>query len=401
MRQGLGSILPVGSLALVTISGGAGIVMADAAAEMGLDVSPMPEDAQADLKQLVPFAAPRNPVDVTAHFFNDLSLIPNFTKLMLERGDYDGMIGFWMSVAWIPYSSPPPCLAGLKQAMAGQKDKLFMQTVVAPEEIIQEYEEAGFPCFEDPSRAVVAMAGLMYFGEAFATSRSSIVELPDVQEIPEGLIGELQAKEILHAAGLPMLIDQLATSAAEAEQLAIEIGGPVALKIAAPDLLHKTDIGGVLLDVRPADAAVGFEKLLSGTKALVGKKIDGVLISPMVEDGIDCLLGGKIDPVFGPMVLFGLGGIYTEILNDKAMRRAPVDQETASAMIDEVKAAALLKGTRGRSSVDLDQLASVIAKFSNVIAAIADQIETVEINPLRALPDRLIGLDAVIIKRTN
>ncbi len=392
-------IYPTGRrLGLVTISGGAGIVMADTAEEMGLDVAPMPDDAQADLKKLVPFAAPRNPVDVTAHFFNDLSLVPRFTELMLERGNYDGMIGFWMSVAGSPILAEP-LLAGLKQAMAGYSDKLFIQSVVAPPEIVRAYEAAGFPCFEDPSRAVVAMAALMHFGEVFATKRPSAPAVSIVEKLPPGPIGEHQAKAILKTAGLPILTDQLATTAKDAEQLAAALEGPVALKIASPDLLHKTDVGGVLLDVQPANVASGFEKILVSVQTLVPEKIDGILVSPMIEDGVDCLLGGRIDPVFGPIVLFGLGGIFTEILDDKVLRTAPVDSKTARKMIDEIKGSALLKGARGRPAVDLDALASVIARFSCWVAALADQIDTVEINPLRALPDRLIGLDAVIVKR--
>lgn len=391
-------IYPTGrKLGLVTISGGAGIVMADTAAEMGLNVAPMPDDAQADLKKLVPFAAPRNPVDVTAHFFNDLSLVPRFTELMLERGNYDGVIGFWMSVAGSPILAEP-LLAGLKQAMEGHKKKLFIQSVVAPIEILRAYEAAGFPCFEDPSRAVVAMAALMHFGEVFAAKVPSAPETPNAETLPEGPIGEHQAKAAFQAAGLPMLVDRLATTAEEAEQLAA--AGPVALKIASPDILHKTDIGGVLLDVQPSEAAAGFKQIMANAQALVPKmRVEGVLVSPMVEDGVDCLLGARIDPVFGPVILFGLGGIFAEILDDTALRLAPLDVETARKMIDEVKGSGLLKGARGRPPCNLDALASVISRFSCWVAAMADQIDTAEINPLRVRPDRVIGLDAVIVKR--
>lgn len=391
-------IYPTGKkLGLVTISGGAGIVMADTAADMGLDVAPMPDDAQADLKKLVPFAAPRNPVDVTAHFFNDLSLVPQFTELMLERGNYDGIIGFWMSVAGSPIMAEP-LLAGLKQAMKSHKEKLFMQAVVAPPDIIQAYEAAGFPCFEDPSRAVVAMAALMHFGEVFTTTAPAAPDIPRVGKLPKGLIGEHQAKALFQAAGLPMLMDQLATRAKEAERLAAT--GPVALKIAASDILHKTDIGGVLLNVQQNDVVAGFEKILANVQTFAPEKhVDGVLVSPMIEEGVDCLLGARIDPVFGAVIVFGLGGIYAEILEDTSLRLAPVDDETARKMIDEVKGASLLKGARNRPPADLDALATIISTFSCWVAAMADQIETVEINPLRVLPDRVIGLDAVIVKR--
>ena len=392
-------IYPTGKkLGLVTISGGAGIVMADTAAEMRLDVAPMPEDAQVELKTILPFASPRNPVDVTAHFFNDLSLVPRFTEIMLKRGDYDGMIGFWMSVAGSP-TLAAPLLAGLRESMAGQSDRLFIQSVVAPIEILREYEAAGFPCFEDPSRAVVAMAALMHFGEAFGIVRPSTPELPDVEPLPLGPIGELQAKAAFAAAGIPMLLDQLATSALESDRIAKAIDQPLALKIASPDILHKTEIGGVLLDVQPGDAAAGFEQIISNAQTHGLANIDGALLSPMIEDGIDCLLGGKIDPVFGPIVLFGLGGIFTEVFDDTALHLAPFDREIARGLIDEIRGSDMLKGFRGQPPSDLDGLAAVISRFSLWVAAMADQIETFEINPLRVLPDRVIGLDAVIVKR--
>jgi acyl-CoA synthetase (NDP forming) len=393
-------IYPTGKkLGVVTISGGAGIVMADTAAEMGLDVAPMPEHAQAEMTRLVPFASPRNPVDVTAHFFNDLSLVPRFTELMLAQGGYDGMIGFWMSVAGSPILAEP-LLAGLKQAMAGHGDKLFFQSVVAPTEILRAYEEAGFPCFEDPSRAVVAMAALMHFGDVFARTRPMAPSPSAVEALPAGPIGEHRAKAIFQAAGLPLMTDQLATSAEQARRLAAALDGPVALKIAAPDILHKTEIGGVLLHVEPSDAAAGFKQIMATAKArLPAATVEGVLVSPMIEDGVDCLLGARIDPVFGPVLLFGLGGIFAEILDDTALRLAPVDRDDARRMIDEVKGAALLKGARGGPASDLDALAAVISRFSCWVAAAADQIDTAEINPLRVLPDRVIGLDAVIVKR--
>ncbi|MDT8343199.1 MAG: CoA-binding protein, partial [Thermohalobaculum sp.] len=138
-------IYPAGRrLGLVTISGGAGVLMADAAEDAGLDVAPMPADAQAEIKAVVPFASALNPVDVTAQFFNDLSLVPRFTRAMLERGHYDGLIGFWTSVAGSPILAAP-LLKSLTEAMKGREDQIFLQSVIAPDEIRRAYEDAGFP----------------------------------------------------------------------------------------------------------------------------------------------------------------------------------------------------------------------------------------------------------------
>jgi acyl-CoA synthetase (NDP forming) len=393
-------IYPAGKrLGLVTISGGAGVLMADAAADHGLDVAPMPEDVQAELKQILPFAAPRNPVDVTAQFFNDLSLVPQFTKAMLDRGGYDALIGFWTSVAGSPVLGDP-LLAHLTDTMKDYRDRLFLHVMLTPEEMKKSYDEAGFPSFEDPTRAIVAMAALMGFGEAFAKGTAPAPEMSDFPPLPDGTLGEREAKAVLAAAGLPVVADRLAASASEAVAAGKELGGPVAMKIASPDILHKTEAGGVKLGVAAGDAAAVFDSISASAKAHAPKaRIDGVLISPMIEGGVDCILGAKVDPVFGPVVVFGLGGVFTEVLNDVSFRRAPFCETTAHEMIDELKGVALLKGARGQPPADLGALAAAISRLSVFASAHGDAIDSVEMNPLRAMPKGCIALDALIVKK--
>ncbi|MEM7500299.1 MAG: acetate--CoA ligase family protein, partial [Pseudomonadota bacterium] len=393
-------IYPAGrKIGLVTISGGAGVLMADAAADYGLEVAPMPEAAQAELKELVPFASPVNPVDVTAQFFNDLSIVPRFTKAMLDEGGYDGLIGFWTSVAGSPHLSAP-LLAGLKEAMAGRDESLFIHSVIASPEIRARYEAEGFPCFEDPSRAVAAMAALMFYGAAFAKGPPTATATPPAAALPEGPLGEREAKAVMKAAGIPVVEDLLATDGAGAAEAAAKAGGPVAMKIVSPDILHKTEAGGVALGVGTADAAAVFEHLMGSARAYAPQaRLDGVMVSPMVPAGVDCILGAKNDPVFGPVVLFGLGGIFTEVLGDIAFRRAPFDAATAREMIAELKGKALLEGARGAAPSDIVALSNAVARFSALAAALGDAVESVEINPLRALPEGCVALDALIVRK--
>lgn len=391
-------IYPAGRrIGLVTLSGGAGVLMADAAEDNGLDVAPMPDDVQAMLKAQLPFGAPRNPVDVTAQFFNDLSIIPRFTRTILERGRYDGLVGFWSSAAGSPVIGEP-LLESLSEVMADHRDRLFFNVMLAPRDMCRRYEEAGFPVFEDPTRAIVAMAAVMTLGEAFAATPEPVPDLPAPADLGTAPMGETQAKAVLAAAGLPMVMDRLATSADEAARLAGEIGGPLALKIASPDILHKTEVGGVKLDVvGPEAARAAFTDILQSARgAMPSARIDGVILSPMVTGGVECILGARIDPVFGPVVLFGLGGVFTEVMKDIAFRRAPIGVATARAMIDELKGAEILKGARGQPPADLDALASAISTLSRFAAANATALESVEMNPLRALPEGCIALDALI-----
>ncbi|MGI9523799.1 MAG: acetate--CoA ligase family protein, partial [Hyphomicrobiaceae bacterium] len=340
------------------------------------------------------------PVDVTAQFFNDLSLVPKFTKLMLERGNYDALIGFWTSVPGSPTLSPR-LLKYLSQAMEGQMNKLFIQSLVAPDEIRKDYETEGFPCFEDPSRAVAAAAALIEFGIAFDAGRPIAPVVPKVDALPYGSLSERSAKETFEKFGIPISVDILATTPDEAAAAAKAAGRPVALKIASADIGHKTDVGGVQLNVDGEDAARrAFRDVFDRCrKAKPEAKIEGILVAPMAEDGIDCILGAKIDPVFGAVIMFGLGGVFAEVLKDVSFRKAPVSPSVAREMIDSLKGAALLRGARGGRPADLEALCEAISRLSVFAAAHADELESAEINPLRALPKGCIGLDALIIKK--
>lgn len=395
-------IYPAGKrVGLVTVSGGAGILMADAASDCGLDVAEMPEEAQAELKAVLPFASPRNPVDVTAQLFNNLSLVPQFTTAMLDRGNYDGMIGFWTSVGGAP-TLAKPLMDGLKQSMEGRKDTLFIQSVVAPPEIIAQYEAEGFPCFEDPTRAVEALAGLMQAGAAFAAGRPVLPPALDLPALPDRDLSELEAKELMAGAGLAVDVDRLVTTPGDAAEAVAALGRKAVLKIVSPDIAHKTEAGGVKLNVSAEDAPAAFTAIMESAKAYDPEaRLDGVLIAPMAGEGVDCILGARIDPVFGPVVLFGLGGIFTEVLKDVAFRAAPFDEATAREMIDELKGRDLLFGARGQAPCDIDALATQISLFSRAAAGWADQIDSMEINPIRALPEGCQALDALILRKTK
>lgn len=394
-------IYPSGrKVGLVTISGGAGVLMADAAAECGLDVAPMPQAAQKEMKELVPFAAPRNPVDVTAQFFNDLSLIDKFTALMLDRGGYDGLVGFWTSVAANPRLAPE-FIKRITGVMEGREGVLFIQSLIGDKADTDPYEHAGFPCIEDPSRAVRAMAAMMFYGRAFARGRRAGPEVPHLPGLPDGPIGERDAKLILRKAGLPMVEDALVKNARAAHEAVIALHGPAAMKIASPDILHKTEAGGVALHVHEDLAVQTYNQLTANaTHYDPDARIDGVLVSPMVNGGVEMILGAKIDPVFGPIVMAGLGGVFTEIFEDVSFRRAPCDEESAREMLEELHGVAMLKGARGNPPSDIDALAAAVTRLSVFAAARADEIESVEMNPVRAMPDGVLALDALIVKRS-
>ena len=396
-------IFPAGkNLGLVTISGGGGVLMADAASDEGLTVGPMPQDAQDQLKKLVPFASPMNPVDVTAQFFNDLSIVPKFTDLMLSRGGYDALIGFWTSVAGSPLLSKP-LLSSLKQAMTGYEDKLFINCMVAPEEIVKTYENEGFLCIEDPTRAVVAMSALMFFGEKFNinTIKQNFKKDSYVINLPQKKLNEIDCSEILRRANLPIVESSRIEKIDDLSPIFENDNNKYVMKILSSDIQHKTDVGGVILNIENIEQAKeAFNKIHKNVEEKAPKAIiEGIMISPMIKDGFECILGAKIDPVFGPIVMFGLGGIYTEVMKDISFAEAPVSTKKAEKMILSLKSKDIFYGARGQSSVDIKSLITAIVNLSNLIAANSDQIDQVEMNPILVSQNNVVALDALIITK--
>ena len=396
-------IFPAGkNLGLVTISGGGGVLMADAASDEGLTVGPMPQDAQDKLKKLVPFASPMNPVDVTAQFFNDLSIVPKFTDLMLSRGGYDALIGFWTSVAGSPLLSKP-LLSSLKQAMTGYEDKLFINCMVAPEEIVKTYENEGFLCIEDPTRAVVAMSALMFFGEKFNinTIKQNFKKDSYVINLPQKKLNEIDCSEILRRANLPIVESSRIEKIDDLSPIFENDNNKYVMKILSSDIQHKTDVGGVILNIENIEQAKeAFNKIHKNVKEKAPKAIiEGIMISPMIKDGFECILGAKIDPVFGPIVMFGLGGIYTEVMKDISFAEAPASTKKAEKMILSLKSKDIFYGARGQSSVDIKSLITAIVNLSNLIAANSDQIDQVEMNPILVSQNNVVALDALIVTK--
>ena len=392
-------IYPTGkNLGIVTISGGGGVLMADAASDVGLKVGAMPKEAQKELKEIVPFASPMNPVDVTAQFFNDLAIVPKFTDLMLSQGGYDGIIGFWTSVAGSPRMSQP-LLDALKQAMSNYSDKIFINSMVASEDIVRHYEKEGFLSIEDPTRAVVSMAALMYFGEKF-NEKIEKIELQSSLKIniPRRKLNELECVEILEKFGINLNKGKLINNIQEIKSLYEDIEDGYVMKVVSKDIQHKTEVGGIAINIKSlTEAETKYNEIIQNVKTKSPKAlIDGVMISPMIKGGVETILGAKVDPVFGPVVMFGLGGIYTEVLKDISFAEAPLNQKLAKKMISRLKSAKMFEGARGLK-LNLDHLLDNIVKLSEFIYLYKDVVKEVEMNPLIIKEDMVIGLDALII----
>ena len=399
-------------VALVSISGGVGVQMADAAVGFGLDLAPLSESAQTRLRAALPYASPRNPVDITAQAFNRVELIADNLGIVFEEEQHDAVVAFFTYVAAADGMIEP-----IRDAIYAARERrpgcALVLSIVAPPDVVRQYEAAGCPVFEDPTRAVRAVAALHRFSRIFAESADAVPSegaggasdattvAPRTRSLPNGPVSERQAKRLLAEAGVPVVEEALAQTADEAARTAAAFGRPVAVKLCAPSVLHKAEVGGVVLDVsNEAEARQAYETVTSRARAAdPAVRIEGVLIAPMVSGGVETILGVRHDPTFGPVVMFGLGGTLVEVIEDVSFRVAPFGEAEARRMIAETRAGTVLRGTRGKGPYDVPALAQALSRLSLFAAEHGDRIDSAEINPFVVFPEGhgAVALDAVIV----
>ena len=391
-------IYPVGNtLGMVTVSGGAGVLVSDAAELLGLPMPPMPQASQARLLEMLPFAAPHNPVDCTAQALNDLTLVGRFTDAMVEEGGYRSVLAFFSQTGGAA-SIAPKLRAELKGVRERHPDRLYVLSVLASPALVDGYEADGWTVFEDPTRAVNAIGAMGRLGDAFAARPGAPPVEAGSVTLPATSPDEAGAKRLLAQAGIASAPEQSCPNAEAAVAAADAIGYPVVLKILSADITHKSEIGGVLLGVSdPQAVRDGFATLLSrAAERAPGARVEGVLVAKQLHGGVECILGIHQDPVFGPVAMVGLGGIFVEVLRDVAFRRCPFGPDVAEAMILGLRGATLLQGARGRPAADIGALAQMLSRLSAFAHAAGPRLKAVDLNPVLAMPSGAFAVDAVV-----
>ncbi|NYT62470.1 acetate--CoA ligase family protein [Alcaligenaceae bacterium] len=385
------------TMGVLTVSGGAGIIISDDAEQHGVSLPEVPADARARMQAMLPFSSTRNPVDCTAQALNEITLTGNFGIEMVQSDRYSSMLIFFSQAGGVA-SIAPGLRAELRRIRKARPDILYILSVLASDDLVHQYEEDGFLVFDDPGRAVRAIAALGRLGQAFAAREPSMPPgLPNFA-LPAQTPNEAISKLVLAEAGISVTQDHICTSAEQAQQAAAQIGYPVVMKILSPDILHKTEIGGVLLNVDTA-AAVGsaYETLITRAwHAVPDARIDGVLVSQQVKKGVECIMGIQHDPIFGPMALFGLGGIHVEVFKDVVLRRCPFNVNEAHEVIKSIRGLPLLEGVRGSKAVDFNALAEMLSRLSVFAAQAGPRLRSVDLNPVIATPDGAWAVDAVL-----
>lgn len=390
------------TLGVATVSGGVGVLISDIAEDEGLAMPPMPEAAQESLRALLPYASPVNPVDCTAQAVNDSSLVQRFTEAMVEQGGYTSVLSFYAQLADVPVVGDR-LLADLSAVRQRHPDRLFVVSATMSEERRRAYNEAGLVVLEDAARATRAIAAMGRLGEAFACAPAQAAVSMDPIALSPAPLSETQAKQLLAEHGIACSPERLCADQEAAVLAARKFGWPVVLKIVSPDIAHKTEIGGVLLNV-DSEAAVraGFDTLQQrAAQHVPHARIDGVLVARQLQGGVECLMGVQRDPVFGPVAVFGLGGIFVEALKDVVLRRCPFDENEAERMIRSIRAAAVLTGIRNRPSADIPALARMLSRLSVFAHRAGDTLESIDLNPVLALPagQGAFALDALVQTR--
>jgi acyl-CoA synthetase (NDP forming) len=383
----------------MTISGGVGALMADDAHDCGLPLPELPADAQARILARVPFAAPRNPVDITGQVVSEPELMAFAARQMIDSGCYGSLLGFFAGAGTSP-TVGPKVLEWAQQLRAEHPQLPLALCALFPPESRQALEAMGCLVFSDPSAAVRALRVLSSTAEP-APPRAPIAT-PSPRRLQPGALNELESLALLRDAGLPVVDAQAAADADAAVAAAQRLGYPVVLKLLSAQVLHKSDVGGVRLhlrdeaELRAAHAAI----LADAARLAPAARIDGVLVAPMLgEPGVECILGVQRDAAYGPVVMVGLGGVLVEVHRDVSFRVAPFGRDDALAMIDALRGRKLLDAHRGRAALDVGALADALVALSQLAVAAGDTLDSIDLNPFVVLRRGAVALDAVVIGR--
>jgi len=383
-------------IGIVTNAGGPGVLLTDAMVHLGMKVPPLSAATQKRLRSHLPLeAAVGNPVDIIGsgdaesyrHAMDAVAGDPNVDALMV------------VFVPPVMVSVSEVCRAILD---ARQRMEIPMLTCImggtGDEEILAELDHSGVPNYEFPDAAAVAMSSLVRYARMrerpSGALRSFDVDtaaarhaIASARARGGGWLEAGEVRALFEAYGIPFVESVRASSRDGAVREASRLGYPVVLKVDSPDVLHKTDVGGVQVDVRSdEEMTLAYDRMLEAVReAQPDARIDGVIVQSMLRKGKEVILGMTLDPSFGPLIMFGLGGIFAEVLRDTAFRIAPLSDLDAREMVEGLRGEAYLRGVRGEGPVDFEGLAEVLQRLSQLVMDF-HEIEEFDINPFLACP---------------
>jgi acetyltransferase len=397
-----------GRVAATTISGGNGVLLVDLGASLGLTFPAYSAATQERLGAVLPkHGSNSNPTDVT----NAAIGKPDIFKRCIEAIAADDSIDVIVPIFTLSVASDVRQAADA--AKSAGKPVAILWTGACnddPAMTAKSLALEGVPVYRNTLSCLRAVREAVRYGEFLRRRTVALPARPagiNAQTArlsltaATGMLTERASKAVLAAYGFPVTREALATDAQAAVQIARDIGGPVALKIEAAAIAHKTEAGAIRLNVAGDDAVrIAFKEVMTAASAYKSDaRLDGVLVQEMAPAGLEFMLGLVVDPVFGPVVVAGLGGIHVEVLRDVAYRVAPIDTAEAHAMLRELRGYKMLEGVRGAAARDIGLLCDMIVRLSWLGHDHRDAISELDINPVMLYPQGARVVDALIVKR--
>jgi acetyltransferase len=397
--------LPRGDrVAVLTVSGGAGIWGADTVSMQGLQVPELSAPIQAEIGKLMPsYGVARNPIDVTAQGANSGGLQKSID--LLDASDEVDAILVVLSLS--SDTRMPFKQAELKPVIDAQNKPIVFYSYTLPSQFARtEFAKSG----------AVVLSGLTHVGVAMrqmvARAKFRLAPPADTGAMPlrdisthlkSAKLSESDSKSLLRDAGLALPDEVLVTEKSALDGVIARTGFPLVMKIQSRDIPHKSEVGGVRVNIATkGEVFLAYEALVQNARRLrPDAEIQGVLVGPMAKKGVEIIIGTMCDTTFGPMIMVGLGGITTELFRDVIYRPAPVSAAEASAMLAELKAAPLLNGFRGAARADIPALSRLIAQVSVLAARFGAQISEIELNPVlvHAEGQGVTSVDALVVRK--
>lgn len=396
-------------VAVISASGGTVVHAADEAEQAGVPLPPMSESTLATLSTLVPeFATVRNPFDLTSSPHGPQRLL-DCADVLLRDPAYAAVLA--PHVYSFPAESAKFDKLGKLAAQHGKPVVVnWVSEWVEGPGAQEGHSNPNVALFRSSSDAFAALAAWLRYAQRKAATPAAYARLSAPQaahqarellaDAPGDTLTEREAKQVLKAYGIAVVQERLARSADDAVAAARELGMPVALKIESPDIAHKTEAKAIRLGCRSdEDVRAAFTEIMANAqRAVPHARLHGVLVQPMAPQGTEIMVGGRIDAQFGPLVIVGLGGVWVELMKDTAVALAPVGREQALALIGSLKAQAALRGFRGSAPVDLESLADVVCRVSELLSDQRSRIAEIDVNPLICAGPSMLAVDALIVK---
>lgn len=410
----LSNKLPTGrNTVIVTSSGGRGINEADRCESYGLNIHRLSDKVKADIEKNIPsYASAVNPIDLTAAAaITHPELFIEPLKVLVNDPDTDIIIFSEFPMDWDEHT---PILQEFVK-LCKKSDKLICVTTFPLEGMsipkgAQYLEDNGIPVIPGNLNPIRSLAKLVDYSEAYRKAKEQKdiqakieIKKPNITHLLQKnkTLSESQSSKVLEEYGICTTKQAVAKTESKAVEIAKKIGYPVVLKIDSPDIPHKTEVNGIRLNIKTdEEVKKAFHKISQSAKEhCPSAKIHGVSVQQMLPDGVEVIVGITNDPTFGPVIMFGLGGVFVEVFKDVSFRVAPITRQDAIDMMEELKGHELLKGVRNKKPVDEEAIIDVLLKVSTLIKEYEDLIKEVDINPLIVYEKGIVAADALIVTK--